>query len=198
MSDKERFEERYKTGKTPWELKRPDRHLINVIKKYNILPGRALEIGCGTGSNAIWLAQNRFEVTGIDFSTLAVEKARLNARSQGENLQFSASDFLDRTVMNGKFEFIFDRGCFHGFSKKKEINIFVANAARHLKKGGLWFSIMGNADDKPRDEGPPMRSALDIVTAVEPYFEILSLVADRFDSSREKSARCWLCLMKRR
>jgi len=96
------------------------------------------------------------------------------------------------------FDFIFDRGCFHGLAEKEDRKIFAENAAGHLKKKGLWFSILGNADDEPRDEGPPMRSALDIVAAVEPYFEILSLVSDRVDSSRETSARCWLCLMKKR
>ncbi len=198
MSKKEMFDERYKSGNTPWELERPDSNLIEIIKKENILPCKTLEIGCGTGSNAIWLAQNKFEVTGIDFSSLAIEKAKAKSQKQGVEVQFLVKDFFEPPKGEIDFEFIFDRGCFHSFEDKEDRLTFAENVSRHLKEGGQWYSIIGNADDGPRDEGPPMRSALDIVTAVEPFFEILFLVSGRFDSSREKPARCWKSLMRKR
>ena len=198
MSKKEMFDERYKAGKTPWELERPDSHLIELVKNENILPCKTLEIGCGTGSNAIWLARNKFDVTGIDFSSLAIEKASAKSQKQGVEIQFFVKDFFEPAKGESDFEFIFDRGCFHSFEEKDDRKIFAKNVSRHLKEGGRWFSIIGNADDGPRNEGPPMRSALDIVTAVEPFFEISSLVSGRFDSSREKPARCWKSLMKKR
>ncbi len=198
MTKKESFEERYQSGTTPWELNRPDSHLVRIIEKESIKPCRTLDIGCGTGSNAIWLHNRGFEVTGVDFSSLAIEKAREKAKKEGAKIQFLIKDFLLGKKPDPEFGFIFDRGCFHSFDDKKDLKTFAKNAALHLKTGGLWFSILGNADAPPRDEGPPMRSALDIVTAVEPFFEILSLVADRFDSNREKPVLCWLCLMKKR
>lgn len=198
MTRREDFEDRYQSGATPWELNRPDSHLVRMIEKKIVKPCKALEIGCGTGSNAVWLCGQRFEVSAVDFSFLAIEKAKEKALMQGADIRFSVSDFLLEKKAQPDFEFIFDRGCFHSFSDKKDRKIFAKNAARHLKPEGLWFSILGNADAPPRNEGPPMRSALDIVTAVEPFFEILSLVSDRFDSKREKPARCWLCLMRKR
>lgn len=198
MSKKEMFDERYKTGDTPWELERPDSNLMELIKNENILPCKTLEIGCGTGSNAIWLARNDFDVTGIDFSSLAIEKASTKSQKQGVEIQFLVKDFFEPAKGESDFEFIFDRGCFHSFDEKEERITFAKNVSLHLKEGGQWFSLLGNADAGPRDEGPPMRSAMDIVTAIEPYFEILFLVSGRFDSSREKPARCWKCLMKKR
>jgi len=198
MSKKEIFDERYKTGDTPWELERPDLNLKEIVKTENILPCKTLEIGCGTGSNAIWLAQNKFDVTGMDFSSLAIEKARAKSRKQGVEIQFLVNDFLEQKLEESDFEFIFDRGCFHSFDEKDDRKTFARNVSLHLKKGGQWFSVLGNADEGPRDKGPPMRSALDIVTAVEPYFEILFIISATFDSTREKPARCWKCLMRKR
>ncbi|MFA5905499.1 MAG: class I SAM-dependent methyltransferase [Desulfobacula sp.] len=198
MTRKQSFEERYQSGTTPWELNRPDSHLIRIIEKEIVKPCRVLEIGCGTGSNAVFLHTRGFDVTAADFSSLAVEKAKEKARQERTDIKFLIKDFLLEKKAQPEFDFIFDRGCFHSFSDKKDRKTFAKNAARHLKPEGVWFSILGNADDPPRDEGPPMRSALDIVTAVEPFFEILSLVSDRFDSKRETPARCWLCLMRKR
>ena len=196
---KEMFEERYKTGNTPWELERPDSNLMEIVKqKNNIQPCKTLEIGCGSGSNAIWLAQNEFNVTGIDFSSLAIEKAKAKSLKQGVDIHFLVKDFFEPGKGESDFELIFDRGCFHSFDEKDDRKTFARNVSLHLKQGGQWLSILGNADDDPRDGGPPMRTALDIVSAAEPYFEIIFLVSGRFDSSREKPARCWKCLMKKR
>ena len=77
-----------------------------------IAPGRTLEIGCGTGTNAIFLAQHGFDVLGIDISEVAVEKAR--AKAQGR-CRFEVVDFLVAAPAGGPFQFVFDRGCFHVF-----------------------------------------------------------------------------------
>ncbi len=198
MNKKSKFNQRYEKGDTPWELGWPDKNLINVIKEQQIQPGKALDIGCGTASNAIWLAQNKFEVTGADFSPLAIEKAKERIQHQGVNIQLLVKDFLSLDVIAPDFEFIFDRGCFHGFDQEDYRKQFAQNVWSHLKKDGVWLSLLGNYDDEPRDEGPPMRSALEIVTAVEPFFKILFLESGRFDSHREKPARCWVCFMRKR
>ncbi len=198
MSKQETFEERYKTGVTPWELDRPDNNLVNLIKEENISPCKALEIGCGTGSNAIWLAQNGFEVKGLDFSNLAIQKAKEKTLKAQVNIEYASGDFLEDTNGNASFGIAFDRGCFHSFDDEKDRAKFASNVAGYLAEQGLWFSILGNADAEPRDEGPPVRTAINIVTAVEPFFEVLSLKSGKFDSNREKPFRCWFCLMKKR
>lgn len=198
MSKKKIFEERYEKGNTPWELDRPDAHLIKTIEQEQIKPCKALDIGCGTGWNVIWLARQGFEATGVDFSKKAIERATELSIREGVRPGFRVKDFLDPAIIADDFAFVFDRGCFHSFDDKNDRKRFARNVGRNLKPSGIWLSILGNSDAPPRDDGPPTRSATDIVSAVEPNFEILRLAADRFDSNRERPARCWICLMKKR
>ena len=198
QSKQERFNRLYETGETPWELSRPDKDMIRWVQDRPILPCKALDIGCGTGFNAIWLSQRGFEVTGADFSPLAVGQARENAAKAGRDIRFFELDFRSQNTGDDNFMFLFDRGCFHSFDAPSQRSAFARNAHGHLGKNGLWLSFLGNADAPPRDTGPPMRSALDIATAAEPWFEILSLTSDVFDSERENPARSWHCLMQKR
>ena len=73
MTVEERYRERYKSGDTPWDVGQPDFNLIEVVTKKLILSCKVLDIGCGTGDNSIWLAQNRFQVMGTDTSDIAIE-----------------------------------------------------------------------------------------------------------------------------
>src|SRR5215510_12557558 len=66
----------------PWDSGTPDPMLIELIESYAIEPGRTLEVGCGSGTNAIYLAQHGFEVVGVDISRVAVENARAKAHGR--------------------------------------------------------------------------------------------------------------------
>lgn len=72
MTIEKRYRGRYKSGDTPWDVGQPDFNLIDAVTENNIKSNKALDVGCGTGDNTIWLAQNRFEVTGIDVSDIAL------------------------------------------------------------------------------------------------------------------------------
>lgn len=198
MSRKKIFEERYRNGETPWELSRPDKNLVVFVEKYLKPPAKVMDIGCGTGACVRWLAQIGFDATGVDFSPKAIEMAKEKAEAENLKARFVVKDFLSEQIIAPDFDFIFDRGCFHSFDEADDRAQFACNVSRHLKKEGLWFSILGNSDDEPRDTGPPMRTATQIVQAVEPYFEIQSIIAGRFDSTRERPAKCWLCTFKKR
>ncbi len=205
MAEQNRFNERYKTGDTPWELDRPDANLVRVVKEWPVAPCKALDAGCGTADNAIWLAQQGFDVTGADYSPLAIERAKAKAGKislvpgkEHLKISFYVNDFLNQQVGTEEFEFLFDRGCFHTFDSPDDRSKFAQNAGIHLKTGGIWLSLIGNADAPEREEGPPVRSAKDIVEAVEPYFEILSLASGRFDSKRKDPSRNWVCIFKKR
>lgn len=198
MDKKKRFNERYKSGDTPWDVGRPDNNLIRMITDHPINPCKALEIGSGTGANAVWLAQQGFDVTGTEVSDVAVQKARTHAAETGNTCSFLEIDFLEQDVPGKPFGFIFDRGCFHAYNTHELRSLFARRAALHLEKGGLWMSIVGSTDDLPRDHGPPQYSLKDVVTAIEPYFEILSINAGYFESNRSKKPKAWICLYKKR
>lgn len=172
--------------------------MTDLVTRQAIQPGRALDIGCGTGADAIWLALQGFAVTGIDVNDRALELARENSQAAGVSITILKIDFLNQTVPGGPFGFIYDRGCFHTQSTQEDRARFAQNVADHLLKDGLWFSLTGNADENRSGPGPPRRTARDIVLAVEPHFEILSLIAGHFNSNSPNPPRAWLGLLKKR
>ena len=87
---KESWEQRYVDGDLPWDSGRPDVHLSGVVDGYGIEPGKALEVGCGTGTNAVWLAKRGFDVLGQDISETAIAKARARAAEAGVDCDFVA------------------------------------------------------------------------------------------------------------
>ena len=198
MSDQKRWEERYRNGSIPWDLGRPDSNLTNMVAERPIYRCKALEIGCGTGSNAVWLAQQNFQVTATDVSVLAIKEAKKRASDSRVKCRFVVADFLNDKIPDAPFGFVFDRGCFHSFDSDKERKKFAKNVAFCLEDDGLWLSLVGSTDGPPREVGPPQRSARDVVVAVEAYFEILLLNSTHFDSNDPEPPRAWVCLMRRR
>jgi len=185
----------YASGEAlPWDTGTPDPLLIELIASRVIAPGRALEIGCGTGTNAIFLAHQGFDVLGIDISEIAVEKAR--AKAQGR-CRFEAVDFLAAAPPGGPFQFVFDRGCFHVFDADGDRARFAQRVAARLVEHGLWLSLIGSTEGAPREEGPPRRSAREVMNAIEPSLEIVQLRSTAFTVC-EEPLKSWLCLSRKR
>ncbi|MGO9177427.1 MAG: class I SAM-dependent methyltransferase [Desulfobaccales bacterium] len=198
MTTEERYQKRYESGDTPWDIGKPDFNLIQTVTTVAIEPCKALDIGCGTGDNSIWLSQKTFQVIGIDTSEIAIQKAIEKASKANVKCTFFMIDFLTNKIEGAPFGFAFDRGCFHSFNSDEERKSFAENVAAHLKKDGLWLSLVGNADEQRHGPGPPQRTARDIVNCVESCFEILSLVSSYFGSNRPNPPKAWVCLMRKR
>jgi len=198
MSVQDRFKKRYKTGDTPWDIGKPDFNLTETVIQNRIKSCKVLDIGCGTGDNSIWLAQKHFQVTGTDISEIAIEKAKEKSSNKDVKCTFLVVDFIRNRIEGAPFGFVFDRGCFHTFTSGSERKRFAKKVASNLEKDGLWLSIVGNADERRQGPGPPQRTAGDIVSAAEPFFEILSLTSSHFGSNRQNPPRCWVCLMQKR
>lgn len=198
MTREERFRQRYESGDTPWDIGKPDVNLMQTVTALPLTACRALDIGCGTGDNSIWLAQHNFEVTGVDASEIAIGKAKEKALQAGVDCAFVVMDFLTGNLAGAPFGFAFDRGCFHSFNSDDERRKFAAHVAAHLGEEGLWLTLAGSADETRPGPGPPRRSAGDIVHAVEASFEILSLTSGHFGSNRPDPPRAWVCLMRKR
>lgn len=198
MNTEDRYKERYQTGDTPWDVGRPDFNLIQVVNTRPIKPCKALDLGCGTGDNSIWLAQKNFTVIGIDTSEIALKKATEKAAQAKVKCTFRLVNFLASSIAEAPFGFILDRGCFHSFSSDEERKHFASHIAAHLEEDGWWLSILGNADEKRLLPGPPQRTAREIVNSVEPFFEILSLISSHFESNSPHPPRAWVCLARKR
>ena len=185
----------YASGFTPWDSDEPDPALVATVEAGTISAGRALEVGCGTGTNALWIAARGVDVLGVDVSPLAIDRARAKLGDTASACRFEVRDFLTDPPQ-GAFDFVFDRGCFHVFDAPEVRARFAALVAGVLTPGGLWLSLIGSTEGAPRDTGPPRRSARDIASAIEPALEIVQLRAIHFDLHVEMPPAAWLCLSR--
>jgi methyl halide transferase len=172
------WEQHYQDRFTPWDVKRPDSHLKEIVNNTPIRPCRALELGCGTGTNAIWLARQGFDVTAIDLSATALEHAR--AKQGADACAFVLANFFDDPLPGTDFGFVFDLGCLHGFSNVEHRDMLARRIAQCLREGGCWLNISSCLDGQA--VCPSRLSAAQITAAVEPYFEIQSLTTTYLDN----------------
>src|SRR6202023_588615 len=86
------WNESYAVGELPWDTREPEPLLVEFVTSSRVQPTRTLEVGAGTGTNSLWLAERGFDVLGIDVAPLAVERA--NAKWGGRGLG-SVSALLD-------------------------------------------------------------------------------------------------------
>lgn len=136
--NKETFEQMYRKGSVPWDSGKPYQQLVDYVDQNN--PCRVLDVGCGTGTDAIYLAKNGFEVKGIDISEKAVKIAESKAQKIGISIDFRLGNVLDMPFENETFEFVNDNGCFHSLQKSvqktfvKEVSRVMKPRARYLMK----------------------------------------------------------------
>jgi len=106
----------YLVGFKPWDTGVTPPELVAVVEGPGELPPHtALELGCGTGTNAIYLAQHGWDVTAVDFTPQPVKAARRKAEAAGVEPRFVVGDVtqLERLGVGGGYSLIFDLGCFH-------------------------------------------------------------------------------------
>lgn len=103
-------------------------------------PGRALDLGCGTGTASIALARAGWRVSGVDFVPLAVHKARRKARQAGLDVDFHLGDVtrLPPSLLADRFNLVLDIGCFHGLDQQR-MKIYLENLEKMLAPGGDWL-----------------------------------------------------------
>jgi SAM-dependent methyltransferase len=103
------YEVGYRHFRMPWEIG-PREELVTLVESERIPAGRAIDLGCGTGSNAVFLAQHGFQVTGVDFAKSAIEKAQTRAETAGVEVRFVVDDLTDLRHVAGPFDFLLDYG----------------------------------------------------------------------------------------
>ncbi len=198
MTEHIEWNDRYRDGNLPWDTGRPSSELQRVLGRHPIQPCRALELGCGTGTNSVWLAQQGFEVTGIDVAPLAVERAEGRAHAAGVTAHFFVGDVIHLPGLGGPFAFFFDRGCYHAV-RRDAPDQYAPAVARQLVSGGRGLILAGNARE-PHDPGPPVVSEEQIRDELGVAFQILDLHEFRFDEAPGVSERFlgWSCLVEKR
>lgn len=197
MTDITAWNDRYRDGNLPWDTGRPSSELQRVVSQHAIQPCRALDIGCGTGSSSVWLAQQGFDVTGVDVAPLAVERASERATAAGVTVRFIAADVLALPDPDLPYSFFFDRGCYHAVRRSSPG--YPSAVAKQLAPGARGLILAGNARET-HDPGPPVVTEEEIRTEIGAAFEILDLHEIRFDEAPGVPVRFlgWSCLVKKR
>lgn len=191
------WQRRYVEADTPWDSGLVSLELRREIEGESFRPGTALEIGCGSGTNAVYLAQQGFAVTAIDFAPLAVEQGEAKARAAGANVQFVCGDFAQANLA-GPFDFVFDRGCYHCVRRAGQIGGYLKSLARLTRPGSRLLILAGNADDE-QPGGPPKVRAAELLADFEPWARLLHLEAFRFeDAFSAEGPLGWRCRLVRR
>ena len=197
MKEHSDWNDSYKSGNLPWDTGKRSTELQRVISEKLVQPCRALEIGCGTGTNCVWLAQQGFEVTGIDVAPLAIEQAQQRAQAAGVQATFLSGDVLHLPDLGRPFEFFFDRGCYHAVrrSAPKEYALAIA---RKLAAGARGLILAGNARE-PNVPGPPVVTEEQIRQELGLAFRIVDLHEFHFDEAPGVPARFlgWSCLVEK-
>jgi SAM-dependent methyltransferase len=119
---------RWDTGVSPPELER-------FVASHP--PGRALDLGCGTGTNVVYLARHGWDVVGVDFAGRAIAKARRRARDAGVEGTFAVGD-VTRLDIAGPFDLAFDLGCLHSIPVAGRAG-YAAGLARVVRSGGTYL-----------------------------------------------------------
>jgi SAM-dependent methyltransferase len=119
----------------PFLVDWPDESLAEWFGTGLLTPGRVLELGCGNGRNASYLAGLGCTVDAVDFSAQAIDWARARAESDGVPVSFQQCSIFDATVTAGSYDLVYDSGCFHHLPPHRRKD-YVDLVHRALKPGG--------------------------------------------------------------
>jgi SAM-dependent methyltransferase len=138
------FKSLYRFGFVPWDGHPLPKSLTDLVEGDGANPpltaGKALDVGCGTGDNSIYLAKHGWQVTGIDFVAKAVDKARAKAAADNVDIRVEQADVtrLCEEGIGSNFSLIIDNGCLHGmndedrFDYVREVTAAAASDAQLL------------------------------------------------------------------
>ena len=190
-----RFQQAY-AGTPPWDIGRPQPAVAALADDVEIA-GPVLDVGCGTGENALFLAERGLEVVGVDAVPAAIAAARGKAAARGLPALFLVHDALALDGLERRFGTVIDSGLFHTFDDEERLR-FAASLAHVLLPGGRYIMLcfseheLGDCGPRRVTQGE-IREVFDkppfLVRSIEP-----AEMATRLDGGGRKA---WLALIER-
>lgn len=167
----------------PWDTGISPPELMAFIQSHP--PGRALDLGCGTGTNVITLAQHGWDAVGVDFARRAIRQARRKAQEAGVAARFLLADVSRPLPLEGPFDLILDMGCYHALPQDARPG-YRANVRRLLAPGGTYMLYAFLAENG----GPGIREE----ELAE--FAPLEVVARHYGTERGRRPSGWFILRR--
>ena len=160
----------------PWNIEVPPDALMGLVESGEVKPCRTIDLGCGTGNYAIYLAYKGFEVTGVDLSPTAIKMAGENAKRKGAKINFLVADVLgDLNEVRETFDFAYDWELLHHLfpdERKK----YVRNVHKILNPNGKYLSVCFNENDPLfKGSGKYVKTQIDTVLYLSSKNELLEL-----------------------
>ena len=175
------WEDAYK-ARPPWDIGRPQPAFVELVRAGELNLGGVLDVGCGTGENALYLVEEGFSVVGVDLATRAIDEAKAKAIERKLKVDFRLSNALALDFESRYFDNAIDSGLFHTFSDN-ERPIFAREIARVLTTNGRYFMLCFS-DKEPTDWGGPRRiTKAEIEATFSPLFKV-NYIRDSFFATR--------------
>ena len=196
------WNKRYVDGDTPWDTGIPEPEMRRLLEQFNIGSARVLELGCGTGTDAIQLARRGFDVSAVDLSQQAIDRARRKAAEAGVAVDFRVADLVELPDLGGPFPLVFDRGVYH-VMRRANLFGFLTTLDRVTEPGGHYMTFAGNANQQVEgEEGPPRVHAAELCGELAPLFELVQLTECHFQGvvtdGKEREVLAWSALLRRK
>ena len=115
----------------------PDENLDEYVRDKIFRPGKILDIGCGMGRNAIYLAKCGFLVDAIDFSTISILRAKEYSKEVHVHVNFICDSIFNFTIVPNSYDYIYDSGCLHHLKPHRRIQ-YLKIVSCLLKPGGYF------------------------------------------------------------
>lgn len=190
----QRFVERYEAGAVPWDDVLPPPEVVALVAELSA--GRALDLGCGFGRASIYLAQQGWQVDGVDFVPQAVAEAQRRAAAVhvAERIQFHAASVAELGFLTKAYDLVLDVGCLHALSEAQQAG-YATHLRRLLRQGGRYLLFARLQEEGVADgDGPRgmMETAVSALFANGFTLERVEKSVTEMSDSAWSSAWFWL------
>jgi SAM-dependent methyltransferase len=194
------WESVYSSGRVNWDPGDHDGHLPWLLSTFAVRPCRAVDLGCGTGKSAVWLAERGFDVVGVDLAPTAIREARALARSRGVKAAFLRGEFPDDFPSKGgdgrlhpdSFGLAIERGFLQHLRPGGELGQTLERVALLLRRDAIFYSLIISRERNGRRWGIPLWSEEEIRGAMEGVFRIRHMELSVFTPGERGSMPAWL------
>jgi methyl halide transferase len=186
------WQRHYDEGDLGWDLGQVAPPFIKLFESKMIVPGKTLVPGCGRGHEVIYLAENGFEVTAVDYSTGAVDHLKSTVQERKLKCEVLHMNFFEMdAVHNGVYDLLIEQTFFCAISPEQRPS-YVSTVARALKPGGMIAGLFYHTEG---EGGPPFNTTReDIVEHFSDSFEIQQLSKTE-NSAEQRKNKEWLAIL---
>ncbi|PKL75876.1 MAG: SAM-dependent methyltransferase [Candidatus Melainabacteria bacterium HGW-Melainabacteria-1] len=195
--DPHRFELVYQSDQAPWDIESAQPAIVALAANEKII-GDVLDLGCGTGENALMLVTRGHMVWAIDTAPTAIERARLKAEARALDVTFVLGNALELEVLGEGFHTVIDSGLFHIFSDADRL--LYLKGLHHVMFPGSCLYLLCFSDREPGSWGPRRvkRSELRQLFSHDHGFRVQSIIETRFHlRERPEGVKAWLATIER-